>query len=175
MKAAVRGYFGIDISKIDPAQAAIIAGLPKSPSNYDLVRNSQEKCTTEVANEADCPKTQSVVPKDATIVQRRNQILELLAAGRTPMSGTQYSSAQFTAAEDEPVVLGSQATPRWIAPHFVWAVRDELADQAVRRRPVVRRARSRRAAGHHDPRRRPPEDRREVGPRPRPSSRTRRT
>ena len=36
-------YFGIDISKIDPAQAAIIAGLPKSPSNYDLVRNAQRE------------------------------------------------------------------------------------------------------------------------------------
>ena len=47
VKAAVRSYFGIDISKIDPAQAAIIAGLPKSPSNYDLVRNAQEKCTTD--------------------------------------------------------------------------------------------------------------------------------
>ena len=63
VKAAVRGYFGIDISKIDPAQAAIIAGLPKSPSNYDLVRNAQEKCTTEVADEADCPKTQSRRPE----------------------------------------------------------------------------------------------------------------
>jgi membrane peptidoglycan carboxypeptidase len=127
VKAAVRNYFGIDISKIDPAQAAIIAGLPKSPSNYDLVRNASEECTTVVAEGADCPKSHLVVAKDATVVLRRNQILELLVAGRTPMSGTQYSSEQFTAAEEEPVVLGSQATPRWIAPHFVWAVRDELA------------------------------------------------
>jgi membrane peptidoglycan carboxypeptidase len=127
VKAAVRTYFGIDISKIDPAQAAIIAGLPKSPSNYDLVRNHIEQCTTVVAEGEDCPKSQLVVPRDTTVVQRRNQILELLAAGRTPMSGDQYTAAQFKAAEDEPVVLGSQATPRWIAPHFVWAVRDELA------------------------------------------------
>src|SRR5262245_120391 len=39
VKAAVQSYFGIDLSKVDPAQAAIIAGLPKSPSNYDLVPN----------------------------------------------------------------------------------------------------------------------------------------
>ena len=26
-------------------------------------------------------------------------------------------------------MLGSQATPHWTAPHFVWAVRDELADK----------------------------------------------
>ena len=63
------------------------------------------------------------------IVERRNQILDLLADGRTPMSGDAVLSSQdFTAAKDEEVVLASQATPRWIAPHFVWAVRDELAD-----------------------------------------------
>ena len=33
------------------------------------------------------PRPRLVVPTDATIVQRRNQILDLLAAGRTPMSG----------------------------------------------------------------------------------------
>ena len=42
VKAAAESYFGIDLSKIDPAQAAILAGLPKSPSNYDLVRNAVE-------------------------------------------------------------------------------------------------------------------------------------
>ncbi len=129
VKAAVQAYFGIDLSKIDPAQAAIIAGLPKSPSNYDLVRNAIEQCTTVVAEDADCPKSQLVVPRTTPIVQRRNQILDLLAAGRTPMSGDQYSSADFTAAKNEDVVLGSQATPRWTAPHFIWAVRDELADK----------------------------------------------
>ncbi len=127
VKAAVDSYFGIDISKIDPAQAAIIAGLPKSPSNYDLVRNHIEKCTTVVAEGDPCPESEWVVPSTTTVVQRRNQILELLAAGgRTPMSGDQYTAAQFKAAEDEPVVLSSQTTQNWIAPHFVWAVRDEL-------------------------------------------------
>ena len=42
------------------------------------------------------------------------------------MSGDQYTAAQFEAAEKEPVVLSSQTTQNWIAPHFVWAVRDEL-------------------------------------------------
>jgi peptidoglycan glycosyltransferase len=127
VKAAVDSYFGIDISKIDPAQAAIIAGLPKSPSNYDLVRNSREQCTTVVAEGDTCPTLQQVVPPTTTVVQRRDQILDLLAAGgRTPTSGDQYTSAQFTAAKQEPVVLSSQTTQDWIAPHFVWAVRDEL-------------------------------------------------
>src|SRR5439155_3349102 len=82
VKAAVQAYFGIDLSKIDPAQAAIIAGLPKSPSNYDLVRNAIEQCTTVVAEGEDCPKPKLVVPTTTAIVQRRNQILDLLATGR---------------------------------------------------------------------------------------------
>ena len=127
VKAAVDSYFGIDISKIDAAQAAIIAGLPKSPSNYDLVRNHVEQCTTVVAEGDPCPKSQWIVPKDTAVVQRRNQILALLASGgRTPMSGDQYTPQQFKDAENEDVVLSSQTTQNWIAPHFVWAVRDEL-------------------------------------------------
>src|SRR4029077_845936 len=129
VKAAVQAYFGIDLSKIDPAQAAIIAGLPKSPSNYDLVRNAIEQCTTVVAEDADCPKADLIVANDPPVVQRRDLILGLLADGRTPMSGTQFSSSDFIAAKNEEVKLASQTTPRWIAPHFVWAVRDELAER----------------------------------------------
>jgi membrane carboxypeptidase/penicillin-binding protein len=43
------------------------------------------------------------------------------------MSGTEYSPQDFRIAQTQEVELASQATPRWIAPHFVWAVRDELA------------------------------------------------
>src|SRR6476646_5250597 len=83
VKAAVRSYFGIDLKDITPAQAAIIAGLPKSPSNYDLVRNAEENCPTVVDEGAKCPNPELVVPSDAVVVERRNQILELLAQGRT--------------------------------------------------------------------------------------------
>ena len=128
VKAAVDSYFGIDLSKITPAQAAIIAGLPKSPSNYDLVRNSIERCAVPVAEGDECPpaKRQLVVSDDTAVVQRRDLILDLLAQGRTPESGSEYSATEFKAAKLDPVVLSSQAAPRWIAPHFVWAVRDEL-------------------------------------------------
>ena len=129
VKAAVKSYFGIDLADIDPAQAAIIAGLPKSPSNYDLVRNAIERCDTTVEEGADCPKSHLVVPPTTTVVQRRDQILDLLAAGRTPMSKDEFTSAQFTVAKQEDVVLAGQSTARWVAPHFVWAVRDELADK----------------------------------------------
>ncbi len=128
VKAAVDSYFGIDLSKITPSQAAIIAGLPKSPSNYDLVRNAIDECSVTVAEGEECPRGKQllVVPDDTAVVQRRDLILDLLAQGRTPESGNQYSPAELEAAKSDDVVLSSQASPRWVAPHFVWAVRDEL-------------------------------------------------
>ena len=129
VKAAAQSYFGIDLSKIDPAQAAILAALPQSPSNYDLVRNAIERCTTTVGEGDTCPKSQLVVSPDSPIVARRNAILDLLASGRTPKSDGTYTAADFQAAQHEDVVLASQATPHWIAPHFVWAVRDELTQK----------------------------------------------
>ena len=93
------------------------------------MRNAVEQCTVVVADGTDCPsgKSQLIVPTGTTIVDRRNMILGLLAEGRTPISGDTYTSAQFQTAVNDPVILGNQATPRWIAPHFVWAVLDELA------------------------------------------------
>src|SRR6266550_4709250 len=41
IKAAAQVYFGVtDLHKLTLAQAAILAGLPKSPSSYDLVQNA---------------------------------------------------------------------------------------------------------------------------------------
>jgi membrane peptidoglycan carboxypeptidase len=120
VKAAAKSYFGKDITSSDPknkltlAQAAILAALPQSPSNYDLVRN------------ADDEDGKLVVPQDSAIVQRRNRVLDLLAKGRTPKSGDEYSAADFEAAKSEEVVLAPQVETQWKAPHFVWAVRDEL-------------------------------------------------
>src|SRR4029079_3338788 len=45
LTTGVDSYFGIELARIPPSQAAIIAGLPKSPSNYDLVRNAIEECS----------------------------------------------------------------------------------------------------------------------------------
>ncbi len=131
IKAAAEGYFGVELAELTPAQAAILAALPKSPSNYDLVRNAIERCTVSVAGDAACPpgKGELKVPAATTIVERRNAVLDLLAAGRTPISGDRFSAADFRAARDEEVLLASQITPRWVAPHFVWAVRDELTTQ----------------------------------------------
>ena len=64
--AAAQGYFGItDLSRLTIAQSVILASLLQAPTAYDLVANSVEQ-----------PNGQLVVPADAPIVQRRNDILE---------------------------------------------------------------------------------------------------
>jgi membrane peptidoglycan carboxypeptidase len=132
VKAAAKSYFGVDLKDVTPDQAAILAGLVKSPSNYDLVRNAVPECVEPTADDTPdacaSPKgSQLVVPADTTIVERRNQILDLLADGRTTLSKDQYTPAELLADKEKPVILARQTTPRWIAPHFVWAVQQELA------------------------------------------------
>ncbi len=129
VKAAARSYFGKELAELTPGEAAALAALPQSPSNHDLVRNASESCDVE-PEEADqpCPAADShlIVPPDTVILKRRDQVLELMADDRTPMSKDQYSDAELTADVGKEVELARQTTPRWTAPHFVWAVRDEL-------------------------------------------------
>jgi peptidoglycan glycosyltransferase len=131
VKAAAKGYFGKELKDLTVAEAAILAALPKSPSNYDLVRNAVVECSEQVDADGNCPgETTLVVPADSEIVQRRNMILDLLAEGdRTPLSKGEYTRQDFLDAKSEKVVLAPQETPRWVAPHFVWAVQKELADK----------------------------------------------
>ena len=139
IKAAAKSYFAVDdLSKLTPAQAAILAGLPKSPSNYDLVKNAEPHCLVTVDDDAECPanQVQMEVKSDSPVVQRRNQILELMASGRTPLSKDQFSPEQLRAAENDPVEVARQTIPHWIAPHFVWAVQAELATKLCGEEPT---------------------------------------
>ena len=125
IKAAAKDYFGVQkLDELTLAQAAILAAIPKSPTNYDLVRNAvvQEDGTL-------------LVPAETEIVHRRNLVLTLMEqAGppsRTPVSdarGIHHSAADFAAARAEPVVLAPRLVPIWKAPHFVWAVRKQLTE-----------------------------------------------
>ena len=129
VKAAARSYFGKELAELTPGEAAILAGLPKSPSNYDLVRNAIEQCDETPPEGEPCPAaaTHLVVPADTNILKRRDQILKLMADDdRTPMSGSEFSDAELTAEVGTEKEIAPQAAPRWRAPHFVWAVRDEL-------------------------------------------------
>ncbi|HLY15310.1 MAG TPA: transglycosylase domain-containing protein [Candidatus Limnocylindrales bacterium] len=126
--AAAESYFGItDLTKLDLAQAAILAGIPQSPSTYDLVQNAVETCSVTPANGAACPagKTVLEVPATSAIVQRRNHILDLME-GSSETLLTHFTDAQYQAAKNEPVILTPPASQRWLAPQFVWQVRHQL-------------------------------------------------
>src|SRR5262249_29439850 len=58
--AAAQGYFGKSLDQLTLAQMALLAGIPQSPTKYDLVRNAEAVCTVVVAADAECPadKTQ---------------------------------------------------------------------------------------------------------------------
>jgi membrane peptidoglycan carboxypeptidase len=126
--AAALGYFGKDLKDLDLAQDAILAALPQSPTEYDLVHNAVENCTVAIAANETCPasKIQLVVPASSAIVQRRNTVLQLMET-RSVLTAGKHTIAEYQAAMNEPVILASQAVPQWLAPHFVWQVRDQLS------------------------------------------------
>jgi membrane peptidoglycan carboxypeptidase len=126
VKAAALSYFGKELKDLTLAQAAILAGIPKSPTNYDLAKAAVQACVEEVAEGVECPKFQLVVPSDAPVVIRRNYILDLMKT-HSPLSGSKYTASDYEAAKSEPVIIAPQLSVRWRAPHFVWQVRDELA------------------------------------------------
>jgi membrane peptidoglycan carboxypeptidase len=111
---AAQSYFGKPLNKLTLAEAAILAAIPQSPARYDLVRNA-EKVGKDL-----------VVPADSDIVIRRNFILGVMEAGNAPLTAGKYTQADYEKAKAEPVKLASQAEPHWAAPHFIWALRDEL-------------------------------------------------
>jgi membrane peptidoglycan carboxypeptidase len=127
IKAAALSYFGVDLPDLTLAQMAILAAIPQSPTQYDLVRNAVAECKTPVADQADCPAAdvQLVVPPTSEVVQRRNRILDLMKT-RSVLSGSKHTVAEYDAAKQEPVILASQTAPPWKAPHFVWQVREQL-------------------------------------------------
>jgi membrane peptidoglycan carboxypeptidase len=127
VKAASLGYFGVDMADLSLAQMALLAAIPQSPTQYDLVRNAVKECTIELTAEQTCPSknVKLVVPDTSEVVQRRNFILQLMET-RSTLSGTAHTQAEYEAAMQEEVVLTPQGAPPWKAPHFVWQVRQQL-------------------------------------------------
>jgi len=128
IRAAAVGYFGKELGDLTLAQMAILAAIPKSPTEYDLVRNAVSQCTVTPPEGQDCPagKSELVVPPTSAVIARRNQVLDFMKT-RSVLSGSKHSLQDYDAAKNEPVVLASQAAPPWKAPHFVWQVREQLA------------------------------------------------
>ncbi len=127
VKAAAKGYFGKPLSELTLAQYAILAAIPQSPTKFDLMKNADEVCTEEVEEGEECPDFQLVVPDTSEIVIRRNYVLDLMKT-RSMLTGKKHAQAEYEAAKEEPVVLTPFVSATWKAPHFVWQVRQALAE-----------------------------------------------
>ena len=125
--AASLGYFDKPITDLSLAQYAVLAAIPQSPSQYDLVRNAVTECSAEVAEDEECPPDQStlVVPDTSPIVQRRNQVLDQMKT-RSVLSAGQHTPEEYDAAKVEPLILNPPPSPPRKAPHLVEQVRKEL-------------------------------------------------
>ena len=111
--AAAEIYFGVaDLSKLTPAQAALLAGLVKAPSLYDPYRYAVADAHGHL-----------VVPQDSPPVIRRNWVLTNLA---TAARWTKLSQADIQSAMNEPVILSGPPKEIMKAPQFSWQVRDQL-------------------------------------------------
>src|SRR5215203_3768077 len=110
--AAAEVYFGVsDLAKLTPAQAALLAALPQSPSTLDPYRFAEENEDGKLE-----------LPANAPPVVRRNWILGNLSTSRW----TRLTSADVQAAIAEPVILHGDQPAIWRAPHFSWQVRGQL-------------------------------------------------
>ncbi|HEX3427460.1 MAG TPA: transglycosylase domain-containing protein [Candidatus Limnocylindrales bacterium] len=125
--AAARTYFNKDLKDLTLAQEALLAAIPQSPTRYDLVKNAEQVCRKPVPTGQDCASVdlQLVVPDDSEIVIRRNYVLDQMKT-RSPLSGGSHTVQDYETAKSEQVVLAPQVGANWLAPHFVWQVRNEL-------------------------------------------------
>ena len=112
ISSAASTYFGVtDLAKLTPAQAALLAGLPKSPSTLDPYLYATKDA-----------KGKLVVDPASPPMLRRNYILDTMADARW----THLSTAEISAAKAEPAVLIGDRPIVYRAPHFMWRVRAEL-------------------------------------------------
>jgi membrane peptidoglycan carboxypeptidase len=110
--AAAEIYFGVkDLSALTPAQAALLAGLPKSPSTLDPYNFAEPDAEGKL-----------VVPPSAPAVVRRDWILNNLSTSRW----TNLTPSELRRALAEPVVLVGDQPLSLRAPHFTWQVRRQL-------------------------------------------------
>ena len=96
---AARYYFGAEVSDLDLAQSATLAGMIRAPNAYSPFRN----------------------PERAR--QRRDLVLRLMHEER------KIDAAAMRAAMDEPVTPRTRVEDRTRAPHFVDFVKGELAER----------------------------------------------
>ena len=99
--------------ELTPAQAALLAGLPKSPSTLDPYRYAEKD-----------KQGRLVVPADSPPVVRRDWILDGLGEGSARW--TRLTPTEIAAAKAEPVILAGDQPLVFKAAHFTWQVRRQL-------------------------------------------------
>jgi penicillin-binding protein 1A len=111
--AAAQVYFGVsDLAKLTPMQAAVLAGLPKSPTTLDPYRYAK--------NDA---KGRLVVPADSPPVVRADWILGGLGQGAR---WTKLPPNLLQAELASPVILAGDQARVLRAAQFTWQVRTQL-------------------------------------------------
>ncbi|MEO8208023.1 MAG: transglycosylase domain-containing protein, partial [Chloroflexota bacterium] len=125
--AAARGYFNKSLSELTLSEVALLAAIPQSPSQFDLVKNALTECTITLPAGNDCPaeNVQLVVPQSAEVVLRRNKVLDLMET-RSVLTSKLHTLDEYEAARKQPVILSKQGSTPWKAAHFVWQVRKQL-------------------------------------------------
>jgi membrane peptidoglycan carboxypeptidase len=118
--AAAQAYFGKDITADDAAnqltvaEAALLAGVIRSPSELDPTKVAIEQTDAD-------GNPILVVPPDAAAIRVRGFVLDEMVDQRY------ITAAERDAVEEQPVILRAQTAERHRAPHFVEAVRREVA------------------------------------------------
>jgi penicillin-binding protein 1A len=119
--AAAERYFGVtELKRLTPAQAALLAGLPKSPSALDPYLYATQD-----------DEGRLVVAPESPPVVRRNWILRNMADSRW----TRLTRNELRTALREPVVLAGDRPLVYTAPHAMWRIRDELVGMTGRPPP----------------------------------------
>lgn len=131
ISAAADVYFGKKkLADLTLAQAALLAGLPQSPSVLDPYRFAKRVEKGGNVNYV-VPTCGYPVPPncvDVPPVTRRNYILGAMADNAR---WTHLTPQELLAARNEPLVLAGEKANTLRAPHFVWAVKARL-DQILR-------------------------------------------
>jgi peptidoglycan glycosyltransferase len=120
--AAAEVYLGVtDLKLLTPAQAALLAGLPQSPDNYDLYKYAE----TDASGQLIVPLEPTTLhPNVAPAVTRRNFILNSLEQGHGHF--IRLTPEQLDQALAEPIVLKPPQPFQFKAPQFVFYMKHQL-------------------------------------------------
>ncbi len=140
--AAAQAYFGKKMSDLTLMQAALLAGLPQSPSILDPYRSTPRPSSARARTRIVVPTCEygsDLKPVDPTCVviapiARRDFILKALLDGFGRW--TKVTRAQVQAALNEPIVLAGDKPNNYCAPHFVVAVKLRLDQMLSDAEPV---------------------------------------